>query len=493
MIFTKLFWSARNFELYSRHSAARPLSCQTWFSIILILTGGCTVERLIAQESDSSIHSPIPDITITAEDPLTLLPPLRPPASDALTTTVDPIYDRATVDDVPVLAQPTKNLSPLPQFAIDTARFTEAMERSANMLFTTRVNNIFSPSRVRVSGQIERQDQESEFNLGLNGFIPVVENEASQFSFRGSLSSDEQRFGLGLTVTSHDLQHSMNAYLHSFGMVETEFHYFSRGTTEAWNSAASLQMQLAINRNEERSLEALIGGSLQAIEGEANLLPSGQATYHFDKDRWLQFAIRSHHGYPLWLDNWLKESSELLPQNAWQVLVIGGFKDVNLTVGIAGGLMYKMESKGDTIAISTHNTKNVQLKITGSVHLGETNAGIIEMNTVSGLNWSWEEEFSGQVLLDLVWPVVERPPVSILFQGGMRWSPLYGIEDWHNSFDRFGSVLAAGVRWIVSHGNRFQLFSGVHVGLDWDLTQFVRIEYARNTVSLIALPEKTTQ
>lgn len=493
MIFSKLGSLAKIIEFNSPRLADRSLNCPTWLSIIVILTAICTVEQLIAQESDSLIHAPIPDITITAEDPLTLLPPLRPPSSITTTTIVEQISDRATVDDFPVLAKSSKRLVPLPQFAIDAARFTETMERSTNMFLNATVNNLFSPRRVYVNGQIERQDQESQFDLGLNGLIPVVENEASQFSFRGNLASDERRVGLGFALTSHDLLRSMNAYLYSFGMVETEFHYFGRSTSNAWNSAALLQMQLAIDRNKELSLEALIGGSLQAREGEVNFLPRGEVTYHFDKDWWLQLAIRSHHGYSLWLDRWLKESSELLPQNAWEVLVIGGFKDVNLTVGIAGGLMYKIESKGDTVAISTHNNKNIKLEVSGNLDLGENNVGTIELSTISGLTWAWEEELSGKVFLDLVWPIVDSPSISILFQGGMRWSPLYGTEDWHSSFDRFGSVLAAGIRWMVSHGNRLQLFGGVHAGLDWDLTQFIRIEYVRSTVSLIAISEKISQ
>ena len=431
----------------------------------------------------------VPDLTVTAEDPLILLPPLGPPVNEAPLAV--PRSDRrpAAYPDAPAVTAPGFGPPPAPGAVLRVARAARAaraVESSAEFTATAgavgtdALQGIPAAVSYRSGGLIPMLD------LGLSGLAPMTADVAGDVAAYAALESPAWRGALAGALTVADPgragQVALSGAAGPLSGTVTVQHWQVPPDPAEWRLALAAEAALNASRTGSK---AAVGVAAGRTGDDLFALPSARLHYG-GKPAWhVAAGVRPLLGYPRWLHHLVRDepagTAALRPAQAWLAWLGAGVGAIDLRAGWAHGLSGGLAT---------------DLVLLGMAVAADWNGGAGGALTVAaraGANWDrnqvdWRLRAGGE------WQVAATPPVTLLF--GARWiasREYHGVdagEDWTlGPFrDEPGGAVVGGVRWAPAWGHSLQVAGGVHQVPEGDLTWGVGIEYVRDAVRLTAPP-----
>ena len=428
------------------------------------------VWSLPAQDPDGTVELGIPDLTITAEDPLILLPPLGPAADPPPVPLPAAARERAVPPEVPVLTPARGAPAPAPLRALATASAPDAVERTTDLL----LNAALADGAVHATAQLEVRGPVHQTTLGLRGVVPVPAALPAVGAVHGRWGAPWGEVGLGLTLAA------------AAGAGEAGF--------QARLSGVLLAAQLGIGPLPS-ALEVSLGGALalQVAPRQVVPYPFARLTIALSEAKpelRVEAAVRPYIGYPHWLADETDRPLDRLPQErAWLGWLGFGAAAAQLRIGVTQGLLYRFPA----VPASPSDTKLVQLELEVDTALHHGRAGDLEVRARVGAGWAWSDGKvatpRARLLVAAAWPVA--PSLAVLLQAGWAAAPVYSVDGWPagTPLQPLGWSAAAGMRWAAAHGHQLQLRGGVSQRFeDERLFPFVGIEYSRRVIRLVAPP-----
>ena len=461
-----------------RHGAFIPL--------LSAVTAALLAWSVPAQNSDQVMELEVPDLTVTAEDPLILLPPLGPVVDDSSIPLPPPAAARALPRATPVATSAGSGAAPPPAAVLQAARAPEAVARTSDLTGRAVLDDLANPRAVHTAVLLATGAPGRQAALALAATAPLQGAGPVRVSAHGRLSARGRQVGLELTLATAATDHVLQGRLTAAGPVDTALTYARWGS----GSSASLAARFGLGRLLP-ALEVAIGGAVTLEAGGLFPLPAGRVTFAPAAEWRLEAELRPYVGFPRWLADAggsAADDLELAPERAWLAWLGGGYGGLHLRIGLAHGRMHELD--GDTVRQVPEGKVPVQLALEWDTVVHRGRAGDLTLRVLAGATGTWPPPVAVRVrlLLDAQWPILATPPVAVLLQGGWLQAPLYGVEDWlAGAPAHLGLSAAAGVRWAPAHGHRAQLLGGVR-GEPGDLTLFIGIEYARSVVRLVAPP-----
>ena len=446
-----------------------------------------------AQDADSPPLR-IPDLTVTAEDPLILLPPLGPPVNQ--TPLAVPPADRQPVAyrDAPAVTAAGFGPAPPPAGVLRVARSVPAVERSAQFaaavaaVGTDTVHGIPAAVRYRNGGLAPM------VVLGLSGLVPI-ESAAGDVSVHAALEFPAWRGGLdgALTAAGH----------HRAGQVELSgaagplsgtlsvHHWQAQPDAAEWRVALAAELaSMTLPSGPQAALGLAAGWAGKDLFA----LPAVRVRYA-GKPAWhLAAGVRPMLGYPRWLHHLIREqpggTAGLRPEQGWLAWLGGGIGVIDVRAGWAHGLTPGADG-GERARRAVG--PGVLLVGAAAEAAWQTGGGPVTVAARAGANWDrhdvrWRLHAAGE------WQFATVPPITLLL--GARWigfREYYAVfpdEDWTLAIFRDApeSAVIAGVRWSPAWGHRLELVGGINFLPAGDLRWGIGIEYARDIVRLTAPP-----
>ena len=436
----------------------------------------------------------IPDLTVTAEDPLILLPPLGPPVNQ--TPLAVPPADRQPVAyrDAPAVTAAGFGPAPPPAGVLRVARSVPAVERSAQFaaavaaVGTDTVHGIPAAVRYRNGGLAPM------VVLGLSGLVPI-ESAAGDVSVHAALEFPAWRGGLdgALTAAGH----------HRAGQVELSgaagplsgtlsvHHWQAQPDAAEWRLALAAELaSMTLPSGPQAALGLAAGWAGKDLFA----LPAVRVRYA-GKPAWhLAAGVRPMLGYPRWLHHLIREqpggTAGLRPEQGWLAWLGGGIGVIDVRAGWAHGLTPGADGGERARRAVGPGVLLVGAAAEAAWHTG---GGPVTVAARAGANWDrhdvrWRLHAAGE------WQFATVPPITLLL--GARWigfREYYAVfpdEDWTLAIFRDApeSAVIAGVRWSPAWGHRLELVGGINFLPAGDLTWGIGIEYARDIVRLAAPP-----
>ena len=437
----------------------------------------------------------IPDLTITAEDPLILLPPLGPPVNEA-PLAVPPARPRqAAYTGAPAITAPGFGPPPAPGAVLRVARAVQAVERSAEFTATAGVVGIDALHGIPAAISYRSGGPMPMVDLRLTGLVPMTTDLAGDVAAHAVLESPAWRGAIAgaLTVADPDRagQVALSGAAGPVSGTLTVQHWQVPPDPAVYRLALAVEAALSASRSGPQASAGVAAGR---TGDDLFVLPSARLHYA-GKSAWQVAAgVRPMLGYPRWLHHLIRDepagTASLRPAQAWLAWLGGGVGAIDLRAGWAHGL-----SRGFT-AERAAGAAGADLVLLGMAVEADWNSGTGGPVTVSaraGANWDrteldWRLQAAGE------WQVAAAPPITLLL--GARWlgsRAYYGVyagEDWTlGPFrDEPGSAVIGGVRWAPAWGHGLSVTGGVHSAPEGDLTWGIGIEYARDVVRLTAPP-----
>ena len=446
-----------------------------------------------AQDADSPPLR-IPDLTVTAEDPLILLPPLGPPVNQ--TPLAVPPADRQPVAyrDAPAVTAAGFGPAPPPAGVLRVARSVPAVERSAQFaaavaaVGTDTVHGIPAAVRYRNGGLAPM------VVLGLSGLVPI-ESAAGDVSVHAALEFPAWRGGLdgALTAAGH----------HRAGQVELSGaagpvsgalsiqHWQAQPADPEWRLALAAEVALMTLPS---GPQAALGLAAGWAGEDLFALPAVRVRYA-GKPAWhLAAGVRPMLGYPRWLHHLIREqpggTAGLRPEQGWLAWLGGGIGVIDVRAGWAHGLT---PGAGGGARARRAAGPGVLLVGMAAETAWQTGGGPVMVAARAGANWD-RHDVRWRLQADGEWQFASVPPITLLL--GARWiqsRKYYAVfpdEDWTLAIFRDApeSAVIAGVRWSPAWGHRLELVGGINFLPAGDLTWGIGIEYARDIVRLAAPP-----
>ena len=436
----------------------------------------------------------VPDLTVTTEDPLILLPPLGPPVNEAPLTVPPPDRRKAAYADAPAVTAPGFGPPPAPAAVLRVARAAQAVERSAEFTAAAGVVGMDALHGIPAAISYRSEGPMPTVDLGLTGLVPMTTELAGDVAAHAALEFPAWRAAIAGAVTVADPDRAGQAALSgAAGPVSgtlTVQHWQVPPDPAEYRFALAAEAALSASRS---GPQASVGVAAGRTGDDLFVLPSAQLHYA-GKPAWQVAAgVRPMLGYPRWLHHLIRDeagTASLRPAQAWLAWLGVGVGAIDLRAGWAHGL-----SRGFT-AERAAGAAGPDLVLLGMAVAADWNSGTGGPVTVSaraGANWD-RTEFDWRLRAAGEWQVAAAPPITLLL--GARWlgsRAYYGVyagEDWTlGPFrDEPGSAVIGGVRWAPAWGHGLSVTGGVHSAPEGDLTWGIGIEYARDVVRLTAPP-----
>jgi len=456
-----------------------------------------------AQESDPATELEVPDLTVTAEDPLTLMPPLgpEPDASPIPLPPLDATRARPRETPPPPTASGTV---PAPAAALQTARAPDAVARSVDIEGRAVLLDLARLRALHGALSLGTGTPGREAALALAATTPLQGEGATRIAARGRLDTRGRQLGLDLALASAVGGHALQARLAADGPAA------GTATYARWRSGSRAALEALLELQPlPPALEVMVGGAVVLEAGAVHALPAGRVTYAPAAEWRLEAGVRPAVGFPAWLldpaGNAI-DDLELAPERAWMAWLGGGYGDFDLRLGVAHGLIHGFD--GYAVASMGADAVLAQLMLQWDTVARRGPPGDISLRVVAGaaVAWTsgaepleaaagiWSAGVLGRLLLDATWPVLATPPVAIVVRAGLLQAPLYGVEEWPaGSPPPLGLSARAGLRWAPAHGHQLQFLAGIRGPSERDLTVYAGIEYARSVVRLVAPPVTATR
>ena len=434
----------------------------------------------------------IPDLTVTAEDPLILLPPLGPPVNQ--TPLAVPPADRQPVAyrDAPAVTAAGFGPAPPPEGVLRVARSVPAVQRSAQFAAAVAAVGTDTLHGIPAAVRYRNGGMEPTVVLGLSGLVPI-ESAAGDVSVHAALEFPAWRGGLdgALTAAGH----------HRAGQVELSGaagpvsgalsmqHWQAQPADPKWRLALAAEVALMTPPSGPQAALGLAAGAGEDLFA----LPAVRVRYA-GKPAWhLAAGVRPMLGYPRWLHHLIREqpggTAGVHPEQGWLAWLGGGIGAVDLRAGWAHGLTPGAGGERPRRAAGP----GVLLVGMAAETAWQTGGGPVTVTARAGANWDrhdvrWRLHAAGE------WQFATVPPITLLL--GARWigfREYYAVfpdEDWTLAIFRDApeSAVIAGVRWSPAWGHRLELVGGINFLPAGDLTWGIGIEYARDIVRLTAPP-----
>ena len=438
-----------------------------------------------AQEAAPATELVLPEITVTTEDPLILLPPLGPLVAASPVPLPAPASARGVARETPVATVAGNPAPPAPVVVAQTARAPDAVERSSHLTLSAALDDLVSPQAVRTRALLEAGDQERQVMLDLTGTVPRSVERPVLVAARSRLGAPGRQLAVDFLLVTAAAGQGLRAGLSAEGPVATALTY-ARWRT---GSSASLTARLGLGQLLS-GLDVSIGGAVTLEAGGVFPLPAAQVTFAPAAAWQIAAGVRPYNALPRWLADAVASTTDFLdltPQRAWLAWASARYADLELRFGVAHGLIH--EIRGESVAPVAEGPVVFQLVAESAavLHRGRTGDATLRLGVGAAGTWP---EVRARLLLEAALPFLTAPPVAALLQAGFLQAPLYGVEEWLvTSPARLGLSVAAGVRWDPAHGHQVQLLGGVRhqpAKPQLGLTPFVGIEYARRVVRLVA-------
>ena len=463
-----------------------------------------------AQVSDGAAELEVPDLTVTAEDPLTLLPPQGPAPDDSPIPLPASDATRARHRESPPLPSGS-GAEPLPSVALQYARAPEAVPRSSGLEGRVVLLDVAGVGALHAALLLATGAPDVEAALALAATAPLLGEGATRVTANAGVDTGGWRLGLDLALAEAATGRLGQGRLAVAGPVAAKVTYASWRT----GSLAALEALLGlVPLPLSPALEVAIGGAVALDAGAVSVFPAGRLTF-VPAAKWrLEAGVRPAIGFPAWLldpAESVTDELELTPERAWLAWLGGGYGELDLRLGVAHGLIHGFH--GDSVGVvGTHAVLFLlALQWETVARLGPP--GDLTLRVAAGAATTWtpgtgalglagvaaastEESISstfgvvGRLLLEAAWPVLATPPVAVLVRAGLLQAPVFGVEEWLAAGPAYlGLSAAAGLRWAPAHGNQLKVLAGMRGHSEHDLTVFAGIEYARSVVRLVAPPE----
>ena len=480
-------------------------------SRLIALAAALVAWSAAAQAADRAAELEVPDLTVTAEDPLTLLPPLGPAPDDSPIPLPPPDATRARHRESPPVPSGSGTV-PLPAVALRLARAPEALPRSSDLKGRVVLLDVAGLGALHAALLLANGAPGTEAALALAATTPLVGEGATRVMAHAGIDTGGWRFGLDLALAEAATGRLGQGRLAADGPVAATVTYASWRT----GSLAALEALLGLAPLPlPPALEVAIGGAAALDAGAVSVFPAGRVTFAPAAEWRVEAGVRPAIGFPAWLldpAESVADDPELTPERAWLAWLGGGYGDLDLRLGMAHGLIHGFH--GDSVAVVGSHAVLFLLALQWDTVARRGPPGDITLRVAAGAAATWtpgvgalgvlagakaasnEEATSstrgvvGRLLLEAAWPVVATPPVAVLVRAGLLQAPVFGVEEWLAPGPaHLGLSAAAGLRWAPAHGHRLEFLAGIRGPSEHDLTVFAGIEYARSVVRLVASPE----
>lgn len=480
-------------------------------SLLIKLAVALVAWSAAAQGSDRAAELDVPELTVTAEDPLTLLPPLGPAPDDSPIPLPASDATRARHRESPPPPSGSDTV-PLPSVALRYARAPEALPRSSDLGGRMVLLDVAGPGALHVALLLATGTPDMEAALALAATAPLMGEGATRITANAGIETGDWRLGLDLGLAEAATGQLGQGRLAADGPVAATATYASWRT----GSVAALEALLGLAPLPlPPALEVEIGAAVAVDAGTVSMFPAGRVTYAPAAEWRLEAGVRPAIGFPAWLldpAESVTDDLELTPERAWLAWLGGGYGDLDLRLGVAHGLIHGFH--GDSAGVVGTHAVLFLLSLQWDTVARRGPPGDITVRVAAGAAATWtpgvgalgvlpgaeaasiEEAVSstrgvvGRLLLEAAWPVLATPPVAVLVRAGLLQAPVFGVEEWLAAGPAYlGLSAAAGLRWAPAHGHQLKFLAGVRGPTEHDLTVFAGIEYARSVVRLVALTE----
>ena len=439
----------------------------------------------------------IPDLTVTAEDPLILLPPLGPPVNQ--TPLAVPPADRQPVAyrDAPAVTAAGFGPAPPPAGVLRVARSVPAVQRSAQFAAAVAAVGTDTLHGIPAAVRYRNGGMEPTVALGLSGLVPVIESAAGDVSAHAALEFPSWRGGLdgAATFAGHDRagQVELSGAAGPVSGALSIQHWQAQPADPEWRLALAAEVA---SMTPPSGPQAALGLAAGWAGEDLFALPAVRVRYAGKPDWHLAAGVRPMLGYPRWLHHLIREqaggTAGLRPEQGWLAWLGGGFGAVDLRAGWAHGLT---PGAGAGAGERARRAAGPGVLLVGMAAetAWQTGGGPVMVAARAGANWDrhdvrWRLHAAGE------WQFATVPPITLLL--GARWigfREYYAVfpdEDWTLAIFRDApeSAVIAGVRWSPAWGHRLELVGGINFLPAGDLRWGIGIEYARDIVRLTAPP-----
>jgi hypothetical protein len=472
---------------------AAPLRAAAVLSVLLALV---MPRQLVAQDADASPLT-VPDLTVTAEDPLILLPPLGPAVNQAPLAVPPAARMRAAFPAVPAVTGPGFGLPPPPDAVLRIARSAQAVERSSEFAASAAIvlgDRIDAPHAVPAALSYRTGGSVPTVDLGLSGLLPVKAGVTGDAAAHAAVQSPSVRGRIGGALTFAGEVRAGQAVLDlgagSLSGTVAVLSWQAHLADAQWRTTLAADLALPVA---PAGPQVDLGVAAWWSATGLSALPSLRLHYAAPPAWHLAAGVRPMLGYPSWLRSLVHDRQDsnlaLRPEQGWLTWLGGGIGGVEVRAGWAHGLT---TGGSDEHAA---RTSAADLVLVGAAAEGTWNTvtGPATVAARAGANWD-RDMVHLRLRADGQWQIVTRPAISLLLAG--RWigsrhyHGVYRDEDW--ALDMFqdepGSAVIGGFRWSPAWGHRLDLVGGVNFLPTGDLTWGAGIEYGGGLVRLTAPP-----
>ena len=438
----------------------------------------------------------IPDLTVTAEDPLILLPPLGPPVNQ--TPLAVPPADRQPVAyrDAPAVTAAGFGPAPPPAGVLRVARSVPAVQRSAQFAAAVAaVVDVATLHGIPAAVRYRNGGLAPMVALELSGLVPMNGSAAGDVSAHAALQFPAWRVGLdgALTAAGTDRAGQVELSGAAGPLSGTLSVQHWQAQPDAAESRLALAAEVAL-MTPPSGPQAALGVAAGWADEDLFALPAVRVRYA-GKPAWhVAAGVRPMLGYPRWLHYLIRDqpggTAGLRPEQGWLAWLGGGIGMIDVRAGWAHGL-----SPGASAGERARRAAGPGLLLFGAATEAawQTGGGPVTVAARAAANWD-RHDVRWRLQADGEWQFAAGPPITLLL--GARWIGLreyYAVfpdEDWTLAIfrDEPGPAVIAGVRWSPAWGHRLELVGGINFLPADDLTWGIGIEYGRDIVRLTAPP-----
>ena len=249
-----------------------------------------------AQVSAQATELEVPDLTVTAEDPLTLLPPLGPAPDDSPIPLPAPDATRGRSRETPPAPPAGSGAVPPREAALQNARAPEAVPRSSYLEGRAGLRDLAALRAAHVALLLTAGAPEREAALALATTTPLPGEAATRIAAHGRLDTLGRRVGLDLALATAVTGHALQGRLTADGPVAATVTY------ARWRSGS--RAVLAALLGPERlspALEVALGGAVALEAGAVFAFPAGRVTFAPATEWSIEAGVRPVVGFPAWL------------------------------------------------------------------------------------------------------------------------------------------------------------------------------------------------
>ena len=308
-----------------------------------------------AQEADAPPVA-IPDLTVTAEDPLILLPPLGPPVNQEPFAVPAPDRRRAAHRAVPAVSAPGFGPVPAPGGVLRIARSVQTVERSSE--FSARAGAVGMDTLQEALAALSYRDAGTlpAVELGLSGLAPTAVGAAADVSAHVALEASSWRVGLDGAATvagdlgaGRDVRAAWVAFSGGAGPWSGTLsaqHWQAHPAAAEWRPLLGTELELT----SARGPRAVVGLAAGRTGERLFALPAVRVRSGGEPDWHLAAGLRPVLEFPRWLPHLVHDGQrsnlEIQPEEGWLAWLGGGIGAVDLRAGWARGLSTGGQRRG---------------------------------------------------------------------------------------------------------------------------------------------------